>query len=198
MNDTHIKTLAQVHAFLEGTQTVTFSLPTKTERYGFIRRSLIRFRYHQLPGPDKGLLLSFMTHVSGYSRVRKLNNNSLKPLLNRTIRLHSGNPYSHYHNPEFGIIWLLEYTDESIGPLTALLRTGARHLSWQAVDIELQELLGEHAQRRLEDGRAGVVRNGYLPEREIQTGLGSVTIQIPKVRAKTGEPATFHSALVPP
>ena len=88
--------------------------------------------------------------------------------------------------------------DESIDPLTALLRTGARHLSRQAVDIELQELLGEHAQRRLEDGRAGVVRNGYLPEREIQTGLGPVTVQIPKVRAKTGEPVTFHSALVPP
>ena len=35
MNDTHIKTLAQVHAFLEGTQTVTFSLQTKTERYAF-------------------------------------------------------------------------------------------------------------------------------------------------------------------
>ena len=35
MNDTHIKTLAQVHAFLEGTHTVTFSLQTKTERYEF-------------------------------------------------------------------------------------------------------------------------------------------------------------------
>ena len=45
---------------------------------------------------------------------------------------------------------------------------------------------------------AGVVRNGYLPERELQTGLGPVTVQIPKVRAKTGEAVTFRSALVPP
>ncbi|MCU7888080.1 MAG: transposase [Candidatus Thiodiazotropha sp. (ex Lucinoma aequizonata)] len=29
-------------------------------------------------------------------------------------------------------------------------------------------------------------------------GLGQVTVQIPKVRAKSGEPVTFHSALVPP
>ena len=36
MNDTHIKTLAQVPAFLEGTHADTFSLQTKTERYGFI------------------------------------------------------------------------------------------------------------------------------------------------------------------
>ena len=34
--------------------------------------------------------------------------------------------------------------------------------------------------------------------REIQTGVGPVTVRIPKVRAKTGEPVTFRSALVPP
>jgi transposase-like protein len=43
-----------------------------------------------------------------------------------------------------------------------------------------------------------VVRNGYLPERELQTGLGPVTVKIPKVRARTGVPVTFRSALVPP
>ena len=43
-----------------------------------------------------------------------------------------------------------------------------------------------------------MVRNGYLPERELQTGMGPVTVKIPKVRAKTGEPVTFRSALVPP
>ena len=86
----------------------------------------------------------------------------------------------------------------SIDPLTELLRIGARQLLQQAIEAEVQELLAAHAGRLLEDGRAGVVRNGYLPEREIQTGIGPVTVQIPKVRAKTGEPVTFRSALVPP
>ncbi len=54
MNDEHLKTLAQVRAFLGGTQTVEFSLRNKTERYNFIRRSLIRFAYLTLPKPDKG------------------------------------------------------------------------------------------------------------------------------------------------
>ena len=49
---------------------------------------------------------------------------------------------------------------------------------------------------RTDDGRAGVVRSGYLPERELQTGVGPVTIRIPKVRAITGEQVTFRSALV--
>lgn len=42
------------------------------------------------------------------------------------------------------------------------------------------------------------MRNGYLPERALQTGVGPVTVKIPKVRAKMGEPVTVRSALVPP
>lgn len=32
----------------------------------------------------------------------------------------------------------------------------------------------------------------------MQTGIGPVTVTVPKVRSKTGKPITFHSALVPP
>ena len=83
-------------------------------------------------------------------------------------------------------------------PLTELLRVGARQLIHQAVEAELQELLAEHSERRTVDGKAGVVRNGYLPERDLQTGVGPVTVRIPKVRARTGDAVTFRSALVPP
>lgn len=88
--------------------------------------------------------------------------------------------------------------ETSVDPLTELLKSGARQLIEQAVEAELQELLAGVAGRRLADGRAEVVRNGYLPEREIQTGIGPVTVKIPKVRAKSGEPVSFRSALVPP
>jgi putative transposase len=83
-------------------------------------------------------------------------------------------------------------------PLTELLRAGARQLICRAVEAELQELLAKHSQRRTADGKAGVVRNGFLPERGLQTGLGPVKVRIPKVRAKTGAPLTFRSALAPP
>jgi putative transposase len=82
--------------------------------------------------------------------------------------------------------------------LTAMLRTGAQDLIRQAVDAELQELLASHADRLTDAGRSGVVRSGYLPERQLQTGIGPVTVKVPKVRAKTGEAVTFRSALVPP
>jgi len=85
-----------------------------------------------------------------------------------------------------------------LDPLTDMLRAGAQQLIEQAVAAELQELLVEHAHRSTADGNAGVVRNGHLPARELQTGIGPVSVKIPKVRAKTGEPVTFRSALVPP
>ncbi len=88
--------------------------------------------------------------------------------------------------------------DESRDPLTDMLRAGAQRLIQQAVEAELQELLVLHAGTRTSAGTAGVVRNGYLPQRELQTSLGPVPVKIPKVRSKTGEAVTFRSALVPP
>jgi len=83
-------------------------------------------------------------------------------------------------------------------PLTDLLQTGARQLIEQAVEAEVQVLLGQYRDQRTADGKAAVVRNGYLPERQVQTGMGPVRVRIPKVRSKTGTPVTFRSALVPP
>lgn len=87
-----------------------------------------------------------------------------------------------------------QFTDS----LTELLRSGAQQLIRQAVEAELTEFLEQYTGRKLEDGRSAVVRNGYHPERAIQTGIGPVTVKIPKVRGKDGEPVTFRSALVPP
>ena len=61
----------------------------------------------------------------------------------------------------------------------------------------MSEYLSQH-QRLTDDGRVALVRNGYLPKREILTGIGPVSVRIPKVRSKDGEALTFRSALVPP
>lgn len=82
--------------------------------------------------------------------------------------------------------------------LTELIRSGARQLIEHAVQAELTDLLERFDDRRTEDGRAGVVRNGHQPEREILTGVGPVTVKIPKVRSRLDEPVVFQSVLVPP
>jgi putative transposase len=43
-----------------------------------------------------------------------------------------------------------------------------------------------------------VVRNGYLPQREILTAVGPVEVRVPKVRDRSGSGVKFNSGLVPP
>ncbi len=92
------------------------------------------------------------------------------------------------------VVELKAPTQDALGEL---LKTGARQLLAQAVEAELAELLSRHADR-LVDGKQAVVRNGYLPNRTIQTGLGEVPVKIPKVRDRSGQGVKFNSKLVPP
>jgi len=82
--------------------------------------------------------------------------------------------------------------------LSTMLRDGAQRLVAQAVEAEFADFLARAAGERLADGRAAVVRNGFQPEREILTGLGSVRVRVPKARSRGEEAAVFRSSLVPP
>src|SRR5512137_692630 len=82
--------------------------------------------------------------------------------------------------------------------LTELLRHGARGLIEKAVEEELLLLLDQYGNVTDLSGRRAVVRNGYLPEREILTGLGAVPVRVPKVRDRSGSGVKFNSAIVPP
>lgn len=84
-----------------------------------------------------------------------------------------------------------------VDPLTELLRNGAKSLIAAAVEAELEEMLKMYS-CKLSDGRESLVRNGYLPARIIQTGIGDVEIKIPKIRDRNGEGMKFNSSLLPP
>ena len=82
--------------------------------------------------------------------------------------------------------------------LSELVRQGARQIIAQAVEAELQAFLSTYSEVKTESGHQGVVRNGYLPQRTITTGVGVVEIQVPKVRDRTGQGIKFNSLLLPP
>jgi putative transposase len=82
--------------------------------------------------------------------------------------------------------------------LSELLKTGAQQLLTQAIEAEVATLIAQHRGLMTESGLQGIVRNGYLPERTVQTGLGDIDVKIPKVRDRTGQGIKFNSGLVPP
>ncbi len=82
--------------------------------------------------------------------------------------------------------------------LTDLLRIGASRLILEAVEAELADFLSAFTEHRDKQGRQAVVRNGYLPERKVQTGIGEVAVKVPKVRDRNQTGIKFQSSLLPP
>ena len=81
--------------------------------------------------------------------------------------------------------------------LTEVLREGARTLLAQAIEAEVAEFLAGHADKRDAAGRSRLVRNGHLPERVVQTGIGAVPVKAPRVRDRAGQ-LRFASSILPP
>jgi hypothetical protein len=72
--------------------------------------------------------------------------------------------------------------DISEDPFTELLRTGARQLIANAVEAELYGYIRQFTGLKDENGHQQIVRYGFLPERESQTGIGPIAVRIPKIR----------------
>lgn len=85
--------------------------------------------------------------------------------------------------------------------LTGILRQGATQLLAQAIEAEVAVYLERHAAARDGEGHRLVVRNGHLPEREIQTGIGPVKVRQPRVNDKrtdeSGRRIRFSSEILP-
>ena len=80
--------------------------------------------------------------------------------------------------------------------LTEVLRSGARDLLQQAIEAEVAAFVAQHRELKDEYQRQRVVRNGYQPERTIQTGIGEVPVKAPRVRDRQGM-IKFSSSILP-
>jgi transposase-like protein len=86
-------------------------------------------------------------------------------------------------------------------PLTEVLRRGAKQLLVQALEAEIASFLKLHEHVRDENGKRQVTRNGYMPERTVQTGIGDIEVRAPRAadRRKSGGPKIrFTSSILPP
>jgi len=95
-----------------------------------------------------------------------------------------------FKNPEASVT---EFTTDI---LTNLARQGAIQMLAKGIELEVQAFI-EQNQATLPNGNNKLVRNGYLPERTIQTGIGELPVQVPRVRDKDGD-LKFTSSIIPP
>lgn len=87
-------------------------------------------------------------------------------------------------------------------PITDILRQGAHRLLSAALESEIEVFLKQYKDISDNQGCRRVVRNGYLPEREVQTGIGQVSVRVPRIRDRSpgfnGGRIRFTSAILPP
>ena len=81
--------------------------------------------------------------------------------------------------------------------LDAIVREGARRMLLTALNAEVAEYVGAHADERDDEGKALVLRNGVAKERTVVTGAGALTFQAPRVDDRR-EGHRFTSAILPP
>lgn len=84
--------------------------------------------------------------------------------------------------------------------LTEILRQGARKMLAVALEAEVESFLQQHRHLVNAQGHSEVVRNGFLPTREIQTGVGAIEVKVPRAKDKRkgGDKVRFNSQILPP
>jgi putative transposase len=131
-----------------------------------------------------------MTESCGWRQLARLEWGSTKTNMNQTTkhRPNSKNPAMETSTPTSSVCR---------GVLDETLRLGAQRMLQQAIEAEVENYINSHGALRDAEGHRQVVRNGFLPERQIQTGIGPVRVRQPRVQDRRSE-MKFTSAILPP
>ena len=80
--------------------------------------------------------------------------------------------------------------------LEEIIREGARKVLQAAIEHEVGAYIDMFKEFKDETGKRMVVRHGFLPERDLLTGIGPLSVKQPRVRDKR-EGKSFTSAILP-
>lgn len=91
--------------------------------------------------------------------------------------------------------------DPTLSAIDSVLRDGARRVLAAVLGFEAEMFIERYSQLRDELGRRLIVGNGAMPEREIATPVGMISVQQPRVRDRRGADAPdrirFTSEILP-
>jgi putative transposase len=85
----------------------------------------------------------------------------------------------------------------SLQSIDELARVGAQEMIRFYLHAEIQEFIDRHKDIKTAEGATAIVRNGYNPERGFTTSAGTIKVQVPRIRDRSGSGIAFNSALVP-
>ena len=92
--------------------------------------------------------------------------------------------------------------EEPRSVLDQIVKDGAQDMLARALECEVQEFLERHSKIVDGDERRQIVRNGYMPERKVVTGAGTLKVRQPRVRDRRNviadEKIRFTSSVLPP
>ena len=80
--------------------------------------------------------------------------------------------------------------------LSEFLRESTQKMLQITIEEEVQNFISSYQDKLLTNGSRQVVRNGYLPEHNIQTGIVEVAVKVPRVRDRGKEDIKFSSNLI--
>ncbi len=181
MNDAKLHTLDQVRAFLKGTVAVVFSVASN-ERYDFVARTVRRFGYPRLKRADKGVVLRFLGHVSGYSRqqlTRLVGRVGARARLLKGYRASRTSFARVFTNAD---VLLLAHTDTLHGTLSGPATKKLMERAWRLFGDARYERLATISVAHLYNLRK---RTGYVRHRQAWTKTRPVTLAIGQRRAPT-------------
>jgi len=140
MNEQRLSSVAQLRAFLQGTEEVRFEpFGRDSERYAFVAEVVSRLGYGRLKRTDKGVVMRYLEHTTGYSRQQ------LTRLVGRAVR--GQRLVKRYRAPKKGFARKFSARDVALlAELDALHGT----LSGPATKCLLQRAVRLFGQRRYE------------------------------------------------
>ncbi len=101
-------------------------------------------------------------------------------------------------NQQANVIDLQHQTaQDARSALDEIVREGARRMLQAAIEEEVAAYIEAHEDLRDDRGHRLVVRNGHLPERDVLTGAGPLTVKKPRVNDRR-DGQRFTSAILPP
>lgn len=105
MNLNTLKNTQELQAFLDGSEAVAFSLPNnRPSRYKFVQSTLKQFHYRALKKSQKGVVVTFLIQVTGYSH----------PQLMRLIRKYRESGIVQLRKPSGSAGFKHRYTEQDI------------------------------------------------------------------------------------